>query len=138
MEIGIQDDAVFLNQAGYPRPAALDRAQEIGVTTIRANVLWSRVLTGSQANRRTRPAKPRYDFTLFDGLVDDARERGMKVELTLTGPAPRWATAEKVKVGQRGTRRRRSSRASRPMWPSTSRAASSATASGTSRTGTRG
>jgi len=101
MEIGIQDDSVFLNQWGYSRPAALDRAQEIGVTTIRANVLWSRVLTGSQANRRTRPAKPRYDFTLFDGLVDDARERDMKVELTLTGPAPRWATAEKVKPANR-------------------------------------
>ena len=101
MEIGIQDDAVFLHQWGYSRPAALDRAQEIGVTTIRANVLWSRVLTGSQANRRTRPAKPRYDFTLFDGLVNDARERGMKVELTLTGTAPRWATAEKVKAANR-------------------------------------
>ena len=37
-------------------------------------VLWSRVLTGTQANRRTRPAKPRYDFSLFDGLVNDARE----------------------------------------------------------------
>src|SRR6478752_1711632 len=79
MEIGIQDDAVFIHQAGMTRQQAFDRAEELGVTKIRANLLWSRVLTGSQANRRTRPAKPHYDFTLFDGLVDDARERGLKV-----------------------------------------------------------
>ena len=89
MEIGIQDDAVFVNQVGYPRGAAFDRAEEIGVTTIRANILWSRVITGNQANVRTRPAKPKYDFTLFGALVDEARRRGLKVELTITGPAPR-------------------------------------------------
>jgi len=100
MEIGIQDDAVFLQQAGYGRQAAFDRAQEIGVTVIRANMIWSRVLLGNQAEQRTRPAKPRYDWVQFDQLIDEARARGLKVELTLTGPVPRWASGAR-KVGTR-------------------------------------
>jgi GH35 family endo-1,4-beta-xylanase len=100
MEIGIQDDAVFVGQAGYPRQLALDRAAEIGVTTIRANMIWSRVMTRKQAEQRTRPASPRYDFGGFDAFVTEARERGVSVELTLTGPAPAWATAGRT-VGTR-------------------------------------
>jgi len=100
MEIGIQDDAVFLQQTGYGRQAAFDRAAEIGVTTIRANMIWSRILLGKQAEQRTRPAKPRYDWVQFDQLVSEARARGLRVELTLTGPVPRWASAER-KVGTR-------------------------------------
>ena len=30
----------------------------------------------ARPNQRTRPAKPRYDFSLFDALVDEARDRG--------------------------------------------------------------
>jgi hypothetical protein len=101
MEIGIQDDAVFVNQVGYPRQAAFDRAEEIGVTKIRANILWSRVMAGNQANQRTKPSKPQYDLTLFGALVDEARERGFEVELTLTGPAPRWATGDKKKASNK-------------------------------------
>src|SRR4051812_24180173 len=92
MEIGLQDDAVFVDQAGIGRTAGFARAQEIGVTTIRANMIWARVMAGKQADQRKRPAKPRYDFTRFDALVDEARARGFRVQLTLTGPAPAWAT----------------------------------------------
>lgn len=95
MEIGLQDDAVFVNQAGYGRLAGIARAKEIGVTHIRANVLWSRVLLGGQAEQRTRPKTIRYDLVRFDQLVTDARAAGLSVELTLTGPAPRWATADR-------------------------------------------
>jgi len=101
MEIGIQDDAVFVAQAGYARSAGLDRAAEIGVTTIRANMIWSRVMPAEQAEQRTRPAKPAYDFSVFDALVSEARAKGMNVELTLTGPAPAWATANKT-IGTSG------------------------------------
>jgi GH35 family endo-1,4-beta-xylanase len=100
MEIGIQDDAVFVAQAGYPRQAALERAVEVGVTTIRANMIWSRVMTPEDAARTTRPATPKYDFSVFDALVGEARAKGLKVELTLTGPAPAWASGDK-NVGTR-------------------------------------
>jgi hypothetical protein len=92
MEIGLQDDAVFVDQAGIGRTAGFARAAEIGVTTIRANMLWSRVMAGKQADQRKRPAKARYDFSRFDALVNEARARHLHVQLTLTGPAPAWAT----------------------------------------------
>lgn len=101
MHIGLQDDAVFLGNSAYPREAAFDRATQLGVTKIRANMIWERVLDGKQADQRTRPAKLRYDLAAFDFLVTMARDRGFSVELTLTGPAPRWATADKVKPSTR-------------------------------------
>ncbi|MDA0178926.1 cellulase family glycosylhydrolase [Solirubrobacter phytolaccae] len=101
MEIGIQDDAVFVDQVGYGRIAGLTRAKELGVTTVRANMIWARVLVGKQSEQRARPAKPRYDLIRFEQLVTEARAAGLRVELTLTGPAPRWATADKAKASTR-------------------------------------
>src|SRR4051794_3727336 len=92
MEIGLQDDTVFLDQSGLSRQAGLNRAQELGVTTVRANLLWARVMTIPQARRPPRPAGFHYDFSRFDAFVADARARGLRVQLTLTGPAPAWAT----------------------------------------------
>jgi hypothetical protein len=100
MEIGLQDDAVFIDQYYYGRGPGLDRAAELGVTSIRANMIWSRVL-GRQATQRTRPSTPRYDFSRFDALVAEARARGMRVQLALTGTAPRWATRDR-RVSNRG------------------------------------
>lgn len=94
MEVGLQDDAVFVDQVYYGRQAGFDRAAELGVKTVRANVFWSRVL-GRQARQRVRPSTPRYDFSRFDALVADAKVRGMGVQLSLTGPAPRWATGDR-------------------------------------------
>jgi GH35 family endo-1,4-beta-xylanase len=101
MDIGLQDDYVFLGESGFVRETAFVRAAELGVTKIRANVLWSRVLEGTQANRRTRPARPSYDLDDYDLLVTLAEQHDMDVELTLTGPAPRWATADKRKASNR-------------------------------------
>ena len=48
MEIGLQDDAVFLGNSPLPREEAFVHAKALGVTKIRANMLWSRVLRGKQ------------------------------------------------------------------------------------------
>jgi hypothetical protein len=36
-----------------------------------------------------------YDFSVFDRLIDQAAANGIRVHLSLTGPAPRWANARK-------------------------------------------
>src|SRR6476469_6313836 len=92
MEIGLQDDAVFVDQVGIGREAGFARAKEIGVTTIRANMIWSRLLNPGQANQTSKPATAHYDFSRFDALVDGARAHGFSVQLTITGRAPAWAT----------------------------------------------
>ena len=94
MEIAIQDDAIFVTNAYYGQDRALRKSQEIGATWVRVNVLWSQVV-GSSANRRSRPSTVKYDFTAYDQLVVAARNRGMNVQMALTGPAPAWATGNK-------------------------------------------
>ena len=94
MEIALQDDAVFVTNEYYGRDRGLAKAQQLGVTHIRVNVLWAASM-GSQGNASKRPSNPRYDFTAYDQIVGAARARGLQVQMALTGPAPRWATGNK-------------------------------------------
>jgi hypothetical protein len=99
MEIAAQDDHALVTQAygTSVRDKTLDLAGQFQTKWIRANVLWA-ASNGSQAKRRSVPSSPSYDFTGYDELINAARQRGMQVQLTLTGPAPAWATGNK-KVG---------------------------------------
>ena len=91
MELALQDDAVFVDQRWMERDVALDHAVELGATRIRVNVLWARLLVAN-ANTRTTPKTVTYDFTNIDALQAAAAARGIKLQLTIAGPAPAWAT----------------------------------------------
>src|SRR4051812_42211297 len=56
MEVGLQDDAVFLYQSYYNRDLALQQAKQLGVTRLRVNVLWNRVAS-AQERQRMAPAQ---------------------------------------------------------------------------------
>src|SRR5215218_6829717 len=87
MEFALQDDAVFVHEAWMPRDAALDHAAQLRTKRIRVNVIWARTLV-SGADHRTPPATgPKYDLTRLDALQAAAAARGIKLQLTLTGPA---------------------------------------------------
>jgi hypothetical protein len=70
-QIGIQDDGAFVSAPPIPRLRALDRAQAIGVTYLRITMAWE-----SFRNNGWDP---------YDAAVDEARKRGMTVQLTVTG-----------------------------------------------------
>ncbi len=89
MEVGLLDDGVFVSQSWYHREAALKRAQRLGVTRLRVNVLWSRVV--DHPNARRPPEHPSYDWRPFDTLIEAAASHGIRLQLTLAGTAPRWA-----------------------------------------------
>ena len=89
MEIGLQDDGLLLNP--FARADALQNARELGVTTLRVNLRWSTTLHG-QARRKRKPRRLRYDFSAYDAVIAEAAAFGMRVQLTLWGPSPRWAT----------------------------------------------
>ena len=94
MELALQDDAVFVDQRWMERERALDHAEDLGTKRIRVNVLWARTLVHG-ANARTVPAGgPVYDFSRIDALQHSAAARGIKLQLTITGPAPAFATAD--------------------------------------------
>jgi Cellulase (glycosyl hydrolase family 5) len=81
--------------------AALDQIRDLGATAIRLQLSWSSIApdpTAKQApsfNQTDPNAYPAGAWARWDAAIDGARARGLKVYLTLTGPAPRWATAAK-------------------------------------------
>jgi hypothetical protein len=96
MELALQDDAVLVNRSYYDRRRALRQARALGVSRVRINVYWRRVMA------RTRsPVSARYDWRPYDEAVSHALAYGMRVQASLTGPAPRWATGN----GRPGTYR---------------------------------
>jgi hypothetical protein len=99
-EVALQDDPVFVRRDYYSRERGLADARRLGVSWIRMNVLWGRTAGRSRTARRP-PQRPRYDFLSYDLAVAAALRHGFRVELTLTGPAPAWATAD----GRYGTLR---------------------------------
>jgi hypothetical protein len=97
MELAIQDDALFLQgNKRFRGNKAFDYAKSLGVTRIRVNLLWVYTMPKSQYNRRSKPATINYNFSQFDRLIDRAAANGIRVHLSLTGPAPRWANAKKA------------------------------------------
>jgi hypothetical protein len=77
-----------VHSQGYDRDRALNHAVALGATRIRVNVLWARTLASGGA------AHPVYDFSAIDALEAAAARRDIKLQLTIAGPAPAWATGD--------------------------------------------
>jgi hypothetical protein len=99
MEVALQDDSVFLTNSWYGRDRAFQRAQELGVTRLRVNMLWARTI--SHNTGRSVPADPGYQWGNYDALVSQAAAHGIKVQSSrFRGPPPH-------RSGRSATRRRR-------------------------------
>lgn len=94
----VEAPAELLN--GSPGPA-LDTIKDLGATAIRLQLIWNQVAPDPDAKRApsfnaTDPnAYPAGAWSRWDAAIDGARARGLKVYVTITGPAPRWATPKK-------------------------------------------
>ena len=103
MELAIQDDGAFVN--GQYKKVSGDKAFEytraLGVTRQRVNIQWAYALPAAQFNARNKPAVLNYSFDGFDALIDRAAANGVRIHVSLTGPAPRWANAKRF-VPKRG------------------------------------
>jgi hypothetical protein len=93
MEIAVQDDAVLVGRLYYNRDRALQQIREMGGNRIRINLTWTEVLGSKQSKRRYQPHSVVYHWDKYDQAVNAALAHGIRVHLTITGPAPRWATA---------------------------------------------
>src|SRR5690242_15008151 len=71
MEIGVQDDALFLSPDAATRAAAFAHARALGAKALRANVPWARVAVDPFT----------FDMTAYDRLVDEAALNGMRLQL---------------------------------------------------------
>ena len=92
LEIGVQDDGLFLSDDPLVRATAFNHARILGASALRTNLNWAQVV--SEPTAATAPAAPAYAFERVDRLVDEAATHGMRVQITLTGPAPAWASGD--------------------------------------------
>ena len=80
------------------RDATLDEIRAFGVDRVRVLVYWRRFAPAPTARRKPRfnaadhSAYPVDNWGPIDRLLNAADARGIKVQLTPTGPVPRWAT----------------------------------------------
>jgi hypothetical protein len=95
MELAVQDDGVFLYQQYYNREQGLQKAQDLGATRLRVNVLWTKAIGPGQSASPTKPATITYNFKIWDDLIDAAARHGIRVTLTLAGqPVPAFASGK--------------------------------------------
>jgi len=83
------------------RDRTLQEIRDLGVDRVRALVYWRSYAPAASSRRRpafdaTDPAAyPAGTWSRLDELFASAQARGITVQLTLTGPVPRWATKGK-------------------------------------------
>jgi hypothetical protein len=92
LEIGVQDDGHFLSDDPLVRASAFEHARALGATALRTNLHWATVVSEPEA--AVAPAAPAYAFAPYDRLIDEAAASGIRVQITLTGPAPAWASGD--------------------------------------------
>lgn len=81
------------------RAEALDEARALGAKWLRVVLYWQDV--APQPDARTVPAfnerdpatYPAAGWAIYDRLFDEARARGLRLLVTVSGPGPRWATS---------------------------------------------
>lgn len=101
MELAIQDDGLFVQgRKGWGGEKAFDYARAIGVTRIRVNLLWAYTMPADQYGARNKPQQIYYQFAQVDDLIDRAAQKGIRIHLSMTGPAPRWANARRATTGK--------------------------------------
>jgi hypothetical protein len=80
------------------RDRTLEEVREFGVDRVRALVYWRDFAPSPRSTRRPAfraadpNAYPAGAWSRLDGLFDSAAARGLGIQLTLTGPVPKWAT----------------------------------------------
>jgi hypothetical protein len=96
MEVMLQDDGilVFPNDY-YDREMAFRQARALGVSTLRINVQWWKVMPEPQATAATKPSAINYQWGVWDSAIARARQYGMQVQLALVGDPPTWACGNK-------------------------------------------
>jgi hypothetical protein len=96
----LQDDSELLGDRGEDPAAAMAEIRALGVDVIRTNVVFYRVY--ERINDRTKPAgfdtsdpsESLYSWGPTDRIVQLARQNGVKLMFTVTGPGPHWASEQ--------------------------------------------
>ena len=88
LEVGVQDNAVFVFQRYYSRDAAFQRARQFNARTVRLELYWGEFI--------------RYGYGFIDAAVDGARARGLRPQITIA-PTPQSDPAGDQRISWRNT-----------------------------------
>ncbi|MBA2504553.1 MAG: hypothetical protein H0V29_01250 [Thermoleophilaceae bacterium] len=93
----LQDDARTVNSTPDVREAALNEMQTLGVDIVKITIEWNKLAPAGSAKPAgfdgTLPAA--YDQAAWDrysAAIDGAQARGMRPFISISGPAPQWAS----------------------------------------------
>ena len=94
----MQDDRVLYTMGPQAQALALDQMAALGVDTLHTLVTWRGFVHDRNATKPPKgfraddpSAYPHDKWNPLDDVVRGATARGLKVLITVTGPAPRWA-----------------------------------------------
>jgi hypothetical protein len=98
-EVSIMDDQLLLGRSQAHIDRQMNTLRALGVDRIRVSAFWNG--NAPSANSRSKPAgfdaadhtDPRYSWSALDRVVNTAASRDIAVMLSITTPAPRWATS---------------------------------------------
>lgn len=97
-EVSIIDDQLLLNAA----PAALDadmaKFRALGVDRLRVSAFWNQIAPANLSRQKPagfdgrNPGDGRYSWGPLDRVVDSASRHGLRIMVSISTPAPIWAT----------------------------------------------
>ncbi len=81
------------------RGETIEQMQHLGVKGVRIELSWNAVSPGNESAKRpnfnaTEPAA--YDWGAYDSLIEEIHALHWQILLTISPPAPRWATANGI------------------------------------------
>jgi hypothetical protein len=97
-EVSIMDDQLLLGRSQPHIDRQMRIFQQLGVDRLRVSAFWNAAAPASSSRRKpsgfdgSNPFDPRYAFAALDRVVSGAARHGLRVMLTITTPAPLWAT----------------------------------------------
>ena len=78
------------------RQQTLDELQGLGVKWLRVVLQWRSVAPSARASSPpagfNESGQAGYNWNAYDQVINEARARGLKLLVTISGPAPKWAT----------------------------------------------
>jgi hypothetical protein len=106
MEVGMEDPRLLQSEPDRAQ-SVVEAWKALGVETVRLHARWYATSPASRRIRRPRnfdlsdPSERRYDWSSLDYAVALVLSAGMTPMVTVTGPAPYWATEKpRLRKGQ--------------------------------------
>jgi hypothetical protein len=103
LEVSIMDDQLLLNSPQEKVDEYMAVFNRLGIDRLRLSAFWSQVAPAPMSRQKPAgfnardPLDPAYDFATLDRVVSSASAHGLRLMISLSTPAPIWATGRRRK-----------------------------------------